>query len=224
LEKTEQVAEQRDDAKLAARAVELLGRLMTRKGLMDDAAYFYRLLARDFAEVAVRDGKTGAEVLADLSADKRFWPYLDEMIAPLSGSTVNVMEIPSGSHLISPVAPFEAKTDLLPFFRRYALAGSLVNFNGINSFQLRLLDKDNNESLWSLTAPASRASYMPYGAGLQRFPFYTKGHLVVLYLGHTVYAIDLIERKKLWDKDLISPERFAGEPPYQQHMLSLDRH
>ena len=58
--------------------VETLARLNTRKGLLEDAAYFYRLLGRKYATVKVRDGKTGEDLFNDLATDKRFLPHLDE--------------------------------------------------------------------------------------------------------------------------------------------------
>ena len=66
-----------DDPQVGACAVEMLARLMARKGLMEDAAYWYRLLGHDYEKVTIRDGKTGADFLNDLATDKRFLPYLD---------------------------------------------------------------------------------------------------------------------------------------------------
>ena len=51
---------------------------MTRKGLLEDAVYYYRVLGRDFKDVAVRDGKTGADFLRELHDDPRFLVYLDD--------------------------------------------------------------------------------------------------------------------------------------------------
>src|SRR5262249_31155630 len=58
-----QLTRQQEDVALAARATEALARLMARKGLLEDAAHYYRLLGQDFANVPVRDGKTGADFL-----------------------------------------------------------------------------------------------------------------------------------------------------------------
>src|SRR5205807_9321668 len=57
----EQLSLQREDIQIAGRAVDGLARLCARKGLMEDAAHFYHILARDFATVVVRNGKTGKE-------------------------------------------------------------------------------------------------------------------------------------------------------------------
>ncbi len=70
---------QREDVQMAARAVEALARLMTRKNLMEDATHYYRVLGRDFAKVLVKDGKTGQDFLKTSERVQRIWP--------LTGST-----------------------------------------------------------------------------------------------------------------------------------------
>ncbi|HJT75662.1 MAG TPA: PQQ-binding-like beta-propeller repeat protein, partial [Gemmataceae bacterium] len=81
---------QHADRQIAARAVEALARLMARKGLLEDAAYYYRVLGRDFADVMVRDGKTGADFLNDLATDKRFLPYLGDAVPAWSGNKLSM--------------------------------------------------------------------------------------------------------------------------------------
>ena len=66
------------DPELSARAVECLARLETRKGLLEDAAYYYRVLRDRYADVKVRDGKTGADLFNDAASDKRLWAHLDD--------------------------------------------------------------------------------------------------------------------------------------------------
>jgi outer membrane protein assembly factor BamB len=219
-----QLRGQHDDRTIAARAVEALARLMTRKGLLEDAAYYYRVLGHDYAKVVIREGKTGADFFNELATDKRFLPYIDDLASPLLGASISVKEIQgAGISLPQHYLPFDVRGDLSPFFQRYRLAWTLVHTNNMNSFQLQLVDRDANETRWTLTAPATRATYSYMGMNNFRFPAYTKGHLVVLYLGHIVYAIDLEKRKELWHKDLLSPDRFNMEQPYYQYLLSLDR-
>src|SRR5690606_4712049 len=76
--------EEADDPATAARAVEALARLFVRKAtvsgddaLFHDAGGFYTELGRRYADVPVRDGKTGADFFNDLLTDKRFLPYLE---------------------------------------------------------------------------------------------------------------------------------------------------
>jgi outer membrane protein assembly factor BamB len=245
-----QLRRQKDDPQVAAQAVEALARLMARKGLMDDAAYYYRILGTDFANVQIRDGKTGAELFRELATDKRFLPYLEEVDSPAAGGHLQVMDIPGGGYLSNnQFYPYEPRGDLLPFLQQQRLVWTTrPNPQGQNLtiFQLRVLDKDSSEERWSLTAPPTRVTYNDYtvamnlnnGMGGRRgnvvptvvnstpFPYYTKGHLVVLYLGHMVYGLDLVDRKKLWEVDLLSPSRLGLGPqqPWNnvQHLLTLD--
>ncbi|MCI0461393.1 MAG: PQQ-binding-like beta-propeller repeat protein, partial [Gemmataceae bacterium] len=83
-----QLRRQQDDVLSAAKATEALARLATRKGLLEDAAHYYRLLGKDFAGVSIRDGKTGADFYNELATDKRFLPFLDEPGAPRLGGSV----------------------------------------------------------------------------------------------------------------------------------------
>src|SRR5262249_10856772 len=84
--------QQQDDPQTAGTAVETLARLMARKGLLEDAAHYYRVLARDFAKVQVREGKTGDDIFNELATDKRFLPYLDEPTAAWGASNIKVKE------------------------------------------------------------------------------------------------------------------------------------
>jgi hypothetical protein len=69
---------EQETPEVAARAIEALARLNTRKGLLEDAAFYYRLLGEKYPKVTV-DGKKGEEYLEDLATDKRFLPYLDQV-------------------------------------------------------------------------------------------------------------------------------------------------
>ena len=92
-----QLRSQQDDLSMAARAVETLARLMTDRGLLDEAVYYYRLLGGEFGRVQVREGKTGADYFKDLSTDKRFLPFLDEAQSPFRGVNLKVLEVPGPS-------------------------------------------------------------------------------------------------------------------------------
>jgi outer membrane protein assembly factor BamB len=218
-----QLVGQREDPRVAGRAVEALARLMTRKGLLEDAAYYYRILARDFAAVPIRDGKTGADLFNELTTDKRFLPFIDEMASPFLGASVKVFELSGGVPYPQIPYAYEPKGEMLPFFQRHRLTWSTSNKNQMNSYELRLLDRDTEEVRWSVTAPATRAAYTHYNTNNLRFPIYTKGHLVIAYVGHVVYALDPVAKKKLWDRDLLSLDRVDMSQPYQQYALTVDK-
>ncbi len=247
-----QLRRQKDDPPIAGQAVEALARLMTRKGLMEDAAYYYRILGTDFANVLIRDGKTGAELFHELAADKRFLPYLEEVDSPVAGRDLQALldTMSGGGYPGNSPWPYEPKGELLPSLQHLRLIctlGTSVQGQNLNLFQLKVLDKDSNEERWSLSAPPTRVNYMDYVAALNpngvmlrgiravalpsagnppSLPYYTKGHLAVLYLGHMVYGLDLVDRKKLWEVDLLSPGRLGLGPqqPWNnvQQMLTLD--
>lgn len=141
---------------LAARATEALARLYTRKGLLEDAAYCYRKLGKEYADIVIRDGKTGRQIYEDDAAtDKRLLPYLDDP-QPL-GSVQRFLykkqrpeyrktfPMPAGGKLFQ----FEHSGEDLPFFRRHVVG---LNFNG-NRFTLldRNLEDDNQlpKVVWS---------------------------------------------------------------------------
>jgi outer membrane protein assembly factor BamB len=247
-----QLRRQKDDPPIAGQAVEALARLMARKGLMEDAAYYYRILGTDFANVLIRDGKTGAELFRELAADKRFLPYLEEADSPLAGPDLQVRDdVSGGGYLANPPWPYEPKGELLPSLQQQRLVctlGTNVQGQNLNMFQLKVLDKDSNEERWTLSAPPTRVNYSNYMVGMNPngavfrgmvagarvpsavnpppLPYYTKGHLAVLYLGHMVYGLDLADRKKLWEVDLLSPTRLGLGPqqPWNnvQQLLTLD--
>jgi outer membrane protein assembly factor BamB len=214
---------QRDDPAMAARAVEALARLMTRRGLLEDAAYYYRILNRDYPEVVIRDGKTGADLYRELATDKRFLPYLDESVSPFSGGTVKATEIPEGSMMIHQLWPFEEAGEEIPFFQHNRLAW-MVGVQATNAFHLKLLDRDTNQERWTFAGPSTRV--LPQysgGANGLRFPCRTEGRFAVLCLGHTIYGLDLAARKKLWERELLAPDRFMlDQPGVAAYILTLD--
>ncbi len=110
------------DPEWSGRAVEGLARLSVRKGLLKDAGYYSRLLRRDFAQVPIRDGKTGADLFDEQTGDKRMLPYLDEPGELRSGDRLRVSEergsFPrqKGTYLLGQAG------EPLPFFQDHHLA------------------------------------------------------------------------------------------------------
>jgi len=194
---------QQDDATLAARAIDDLARLMIRKNLLEDAAYYYRILGQDYPQTVIRDGKTGADLFNEQATDKRFLPYLDEAPSPWSGGKVKAKEIPGTFRSNTATFTLDTDEESLPFFRRYRLGLSGNN----TSTQLKLIDRTTGEDVWKHDV----RDVTKMGAMLQnnqnnfRLPHQHLGHLVVLSIGPIVYAFDPIDRKILWDKDLSTP-------------------
>jgi outer membrane protein assembly factor BamB len=213
---------QDENPQVAARAVDGLARLMTAKGLLEDAAYYYRILAHEFGNVVVRDGKTGAELFNELATDKRFLPYLEAQDGPFLGGIIKAKSEPTGIGFVPPNLGFEARTELVPFFQHHRLSLVIEHPSGLNAFKLKLFDRETNEERWSFMSAPTKVLPDMSSLSAARSPYYTKGHLVVLYLGHVVYALDLVERRKLWEKDLLNMDRLALDQPYPQYLLSID--
>lgn len=190
---------QKDDPQLAARAVEALARLMARKGLLEDAAYYYRILGKEFAQVEVRDGKTGADLFDELATDKRFLPYLDEPGQVWHGGKIRVEEQRGIAQPPQPHFSFQPAGEPLPFFQKHRVALNL------NFHQFKLLDRATGEEKWSQKlTPTNFQSFIYAGqpTGGLRFLFHNLGHLVVLPVGHMVFGIDPVNKQVLWEKNL----------------------
>jgi hypothetical protein len=204
---------QEDSPQLAAQAVEALARLMARKGLngMEDAAFYYRVLGTEFSNVPVRDGKTGRDLLEELPTDKRFLPYLDE---PGQGGNVPTnIKAKEESGNFQPTKTqyqFEPDGEVLPFFQRHRVVLDMTN-----GHDFKLIDRLTGEEKVKL--PLTKTLFSNFlwangNAASPRYTFQTVGHLVVLPLGHMVFAIDTVNKKLLWERNLIGPNITPQNP------------
>jgi outer membrane protein assembly factor BamB/tetratricopeptide (TPR) repeat protein len=188
---------------ITARAIEALARLNERKGHLEDAAYYYRILGHKYGKMTVSDGRTGAAVLEDLDSDKRFLPYLDQPgRRVLKGKTKVEAREEKGSfpERDGTIYHFGHVGEAIPFFQR--------NWLGLrfNDQHLRLADTGTNEERWTLKLTPTQfqqiatANNQPH---LVKFNYQTVGHLVVLQLGHMVFGIDPLNKGRvLWEKNL----------------------
>jgi hypothetical protein len=207
-----------DDPAFVARAYDGLARLMTRKGLLEDAFKYYRDLKVHFPETPVRDGKTGTQLFEDLACDKRFLQYMDEPGADLVGKRFKAVEErdknfqPTSQHS---VFTFEALNEALPYLKHYRFG---VN-PGNNKLVLmdRLTSKDElNEAV---NEPFQQFMYpqhmmMPNPAmgmvvnpnqqiATNRFGYHSVGHVLVANLGQWLVGVDVVRHKQLWAKNLL---------------------
>jgi outer membrane protein assembly factor BamB/tetratricopeptide (TPR) repeat protein len=210
----------RQDPPTAARALEAMIRVYLKRGLYEDAVGFYKQLGTEFANVPVRDGKTGAELLNDLFTDKRFLPYLEPVGVPWKGS-VRTDDRQGSFAAAQRTVTVEPEGDtLLPFFRRHRLVIDASN-GGNQGLTLRMLDRSTGEEQWRRTnLPAAHyigGNIPPYVGGTNVGPprfAYAAGHTLVLHLNQMVIAYDLAERRELWKYSLFG-KNFAltGTPP-----------
>jgi outer membrane protein assembly factor BamB len=190
-------AQRTASAEIAAPAVEMLGRHLAAKELLEDAVFFYRKLGQDFADIAVEKGKTGAEIWKEITAEKRFKPYVAPTAFAWPAKLV-ARDIPGG-YPMQPSWYFDAEGDVLPYFE-----GTRVLVQNHN--QLRLIDRNTNGERCSPQQLAGAGNFNnPYQVqnGDSRMPYRTVGHLMVLSVAHTVYAFDAVGGKVVWDKNLL---------------------
>ncbi len=217
----QELRRQRADVRLAARAVLELARLAARRGLIADAAYYYRVLAREFPTTEVEDKKTGAEFFEELKTDKRYLPYLSDTPAFPAGK-LKASEQKGNFPLTAQVYHFPQAGEPLPFFRGNRLA---LHF-GFS--KLQVLDGSTGEERWATSLPRTMFQQMLYANGLSHrvvFPFQNVGHLVVVPVGHLVVGIDPVGQRKLWEKDLVGREGGAQAPngPQYQNLVADPR-
>jgi len=198
---------QQPDKQISARAIEGLARLMIRKGLLDDAAYWYRVLGHDFARTVVAHNKTGHDYLQDLATDKRLVGYLDAPRPSWAGAKWKAKEDYKNNTNVQQHV-FEPEGEMLPFFQRHRLIL-------LNNAQIKMVDRNTNEDRFNESIIRNNTFYNFYNTQYNnvRFPFFFKGHLVVVSLGHVVYAFDPVAGKKLWEKNLMGNALLPGANP-----------
>jgi outer membrane protein assembly factor BamB len=194
------------DTEVRARALEMLARLLTVSGLPEDALAYYRLLARDYPRTVVRDGKTGAGLLADLEADRRFLPYLRPARPAWAAGRMRVYEVPPTLRPPQPLVAYEfhsaSSEELAPSLRRRRLVVNLA------SSRLSLQDRATGAECWGVPVPPGRGRFLleaaAYGDGQDDPPpCRVAGHLAVLAVGQRLLALDLLRNRVLWEKDLL---------------------
>jgi outer membrane protein assembly factor BamB len=204
---------ERDEPELAARALDALARLMARKGLLDDAIEYHRRLARDYPKTVVRDGKTGATLLEELQSDKRFLPFLTAQPAAWGKARFQVSEA-QGSFPQRPwMIEFSFEGDVLPSLKQSRLALDTA------TSRLRLLETANGRELWNQAIkinPALLPALQQISGVGMRVPCQVRGHLALMNLGHLIVALDLFERRILWQRIIPIPPNFQPMPSFNQ--------
>ncbi len=213
-----------EDPSLSGRAVEMLARLNTRKGLLEDASYYYRLLRDEYAKVPVRDGKTGSDLFNDMATDKRLLPHLDMPTnIGVTGKNVKVEESHGPYPYNTQVYEFAQVGEKLPFFQKHRIS---LRFD---YHQLKITDRMTGQETASKNLTRTNFQNMIYGNGqpnLPKFTYMTVGHLVVLPVAHMVFGIDPIRGEVLWERNLYGDKQpiqgqpgFGGVPMWNQFLV-----
>jgi outer membrane protein assembly factor BamB len=192
------------DPSRAARAYDALGRLYIAVGELDNAAYYYRLLAQRFPKVQVRDGKTGEQIYLDLSTDKRFLPYLSNLDGARRGLMGQVyqrivMAEPKQTgnrEVFRMLAALEPAGPSTPFFEKHRVAIDLQRR------QVRIADRATDEERRIFTLQQNLL--IPTVTQLRQGAVYhTLGTLLIFAYANGVYAYDTLAGKVLWSQDLL---------------------
>jgi hypothetical protein len=202
-----------EDAAVRARATEALARLMVQNLLMEDAVGLYMQLGKEYGDVVVRDGKTGAEFMRTLLTDKRLFPYLEPSRYPMP-SRMRAEQTGPVAMSANAQAQFEIEPggDLFPVYKRYRF---VINTQAGNTWTL--IGYDRATGVEKCRFPGLQPpQFQNYNPGMMQFSKFVQGsgQLLIVQLGAWVYCLDLAERpaKERWQKNLL------GDPlPNQPH-------
>ncbi len=203
-----------DDPAVRARATEMLAQLMIKNRMMEDAVGLYAQLGKEFPNVVVRDGKTGADFYNGLLTDKRLLPFLEPSRYPMP-TRVRAEERREGVNVNPSQFEIEAPPDLFPMFRqwRFVLDQYTTSSNG---WTLRGFDRATNVERFRSQPLANPNMYSNNGQPIPWSKFVQgNGHILLVQLGLTVYCYDLAEKKELWQKPLIAAEQVQPGMSYR---------
>jgi outer membrane protein assembly factor BamB len=191
-----------EDPSVRARATEALARLMVGNRLMEDAVGLYMQLGKDYPDVVIRDGKTGADFMRQLLTDKRLLPYLEPSKYPMP-TRVKAEQKMGGNHGANNNGQFEIEPggDLFPMYKRYRFV--IEQYGGDNNtWSLRADDRATDQVKVKFTRLNQPGIY---NTGSFPFSKYVQGsgQLLLVQLGTWVYCLDLAEKKERWRKDLL---------------------
>ena len=208
-----------DDAPTQARAIETLARVMTRRGMLEDAVGLYLQLGSKFADVEVRDGKTGADIYGDLITDKRLLPYLEPIrSAAPSKYKVDMQTGPANRPFNRQMFTVQPDGELFPFFQRYRLSMEM-NQNGNGTWMLRIEDRVTGEEYCKFADLSAIQSMMGFNQGPPSYRIaQASGHMLLMNIGQYAYCFDLAQKRELWRYDLFkkNPQPLNVPPQIQQ--------
>ncbi len=198
---------------IRGKATETLARLMIRSGLMEDAVALYLQLGKDYADVPIRDGKTGADFLTELLTDKRLLPYLEPGRYPLP-TRVKAEQMGADQRgQTGAIFEIEPTGELLPSYRRLRFVMDLTGQNGGSGWSVRAIDRITGQERARFNNLAAVPISTPGNIPFSNF-FLGSGHLVTYQLGTMVYCMDLSERKERWKINLMTdPPPGANQNP-----------
>ncbi len=208
-----------DEPAVRARATEALAQLMIKSRMMEDAVGLYVQLGKEYPNVVIRDGKTGADFLTNLLTDKRLLPFLEPSRYPLP--TRMKAEQREAMPNVNYGAQFEIESpaDLFPAFRQYRFVLD-QNISGNGQWALRGFDRSTANERVRFPNMQNPNMYSRNGMPIPWSKFVQgNGHLMLVQLGMTVYCFDLAEKKEVWNKNLLIDNQLQPGMSYQVEIL-----
>ena len=192
-----------DEPAVRACATEALAQLMIKNRMMEDAVGLYLQLGKEFPDIVIRDGKTGADFLTSLLTDKRLLPFLEPSRYPMPTRVTAEQRTPMQGINFGAQFEIESPPDLFPMFRQYRFVlDQFVSNNG--TWTVRAFDRATGNERGrfpNMVAPnlyTNNGQPIPYSKFVQGC-----GHVLLVQMGTWVYCFDLAEKKELWSKNLL---------------------
>ncbi|MBN9523556.1 PQQ-like beta-propeller repeat protein [bacterium] len=178
------------EPKLRARATAELAALMVKAGLLDEAVRLYLQLGNEFKDVAVKDGKTGADFLTDLLTDRRLLPYLEPARYPLPSRVRAEDKTGATGAMFSQVNEVVPNGEFLPEFQKVRFALDMSN----GQWALRGFDRTTDAERYRFTDIAPFNYGGAYGQNGRAY--HAGGRVLVAQVGATVYGYDLASKAR----------------------------
>src|SRR5262249_22046659 len=154
-------------------------------------------LGKEYPDVVVRDGKTGADFMTNLLTDKRLLPFLEPSRYPMP-SRVKAEQREPSSNAANAGAQFEIEPggDLFPMYKRYRFTIDQY-ISGGNGWTVRAFDRATGTERARFGGLAQPQMYNPGNMPFSKF-VQGSGQLLLVQLGSWVYCFDLAEKKERW--------------------------
>jgi outer membrane protein assembly factor BamB len=210
-------SEEDRDAATAARATAALARLLTSRGLLDDALGLYNRLAARYPDVVVQGAKTGGDLLGELITDKQYWPALEPERPVTLTRYVAKAEGGSSARYAPASLGLNPEGDLLPFFKRHRVSLD-ADSNSNNTLSLVLTDRVSGEVKYKANTgvmPFVNWGYNyqhPNGTMANQRMAQVSGHLLLLHLERWVICYDLSKGAELWKVNVAAQNGVQANP------------
>jgi outer membrane protein assembly factor BamB/tetratricopeptide (TPR) repeat protein len=200
------IAEDDKNSAMAARATAATARLLTSRGLLDDALGLYSRLAGKYPDITIQNGKTGADLLGELITDKQYWPAL-EPERPVTLNAYTAKADASNNTYRSSSLGLTPDGELLPFYKRHRISLD-SDMNSGTPPRLKVIDRISGQEKFTASVGGLPFQNWGYVAGNPNASVanarlaQVSGHLMLLHYGQNVICYDLSRSVELWKIDI----------------------